>query len=769
VFKYFIKQYFRSIFRRKLFSFINIIGLAFAIAFIILIGQFIYFELSYNEGFKDLDNMYRLVDNEGKNYNLDYRTKDLILEKIPGVKDACLLNRFGIDLNVNEKVFRIEDMLIVDNRFFNFFDLDFIYGNADDALTTIDGIVLTETTAKNIFGTSDVIGKGVQLNHQYNMIITGVVKDLLENLSFNAQIFVSSENTPEQRLVYKMTCVTYDGKDDSKCQYLFNIFVKLGKNSDIKTIEKQISNFNSLNKIYFSQDVSLTPFKSNYLDTEITDYDLKHGNVDLIKILTIIGGIILFLAVINFINLATAGYKYRLTEISVKKCFGAKRNNLISQLLTESLFTCFISGSLGIIIAELFLPYFNQFVDKSLTLRIFVDPVFLTLFISFLFMLGILTGFFPATILSKISPLLLIKLNSFIKRQGSGSRGILTTFQFAITIILISALIIINGQINFVKHKDIGFNTEHLLYLKIHYTLGDKVQVLRDKLSQFHSVKSLTASLGIPGEVNMRCDQHDAIVIDSSSLETFGFKIIKGRNLLPGDINKACLVNTEALKNFRDGDFHGHKVNGSEVVGVVSDFNYSSLYNKTGPLVLLFNNWGSSHITMRISRNIGETIEYINRTWKEVCGNYPLEFGFYDDHFASMYKKDENLASLVSLFSILAIAISCMGIFGLSVFQSEQKIKEIGIRKVLGASTLEVVYLLTRSFSKWVLYANVLAVPAAYYFLNEWLQNFAYRIEISWWMFVLSGGIALVIAMATVSYQAIKAATANPIESLRYE
>ena len=769
MFKNFIKYYFRNLFRRKLFSFINITGLAFGIAFIILIGQYIYFEFSYNKEIKDVDNIYRLVDNEGKNYGLDYRTKDLILEKIPGVEGACLLNKYGIDLNINDKVFQIKDMLVVDSCFFNFFNLTFIYGNANDALSNIDNVVLTETTAKNIFGTPDVVGNTVQLNHQNDMLVTGVVKDLSENMSFNAQIFVSSENSPKQRLLYKMSCVTYDGKDDSQCQYPFNIFVKLDKHADIQTIGKQISAFNKINEVRFAKDVSLTPFNNNYLNTEINDRDLMHGNVDLIRILSIIGIIILLLAVINFINLATAAYKYRLTEISVKKCFGADRKSLIRQLLTESLFTCFISGLLGIFVAELFLPYFNQFVDKPLSLQIFNNPVFLILFISFLLTLGLLTGFFPALILSRISPLQLFKLTSLLKGTGGSSRGFLTTFQFAITIILISGLIIINGQIDFVKHKNIGFNTDHLLYVKVHYTLQDKVETLSDKLREFHNVKSLTATMGIPGEIHMSTDGHEAIVIDSTSIKTFGFKIVKGRNLLPGDLNKSCLVNLEAFKKFKDGDFQGHKVNGSDVVGVVSDFNYASLYNKTGPLVLLYNNWGMSHITIRTTGNVGETIDYIKKIWKDICTGYPLEYGFYDDHFASMYKKDENLASLVSIFSILAIVISCMGIFGLSVFQSEQRIKEIGIRKVLGATTSEIIYLLTKSFSKWVLFANVIAIPLAYYFLNEWLQDFAYKIEITWWMFALAGGIAFLIALITISIQAIKAATANPINSLRYE
>jgi len=293
-----------------------------------------------------------------------------------------------------------------------------------------------------------------------------------------------------------------------------------------------MSGFYELNKIRFPQKVSLTPMNNNYFNTEISDSDLMHGNVELIKILSIIGIIILLLAVVNFVNLATAAYKYRLTEISVKKCFGANRQILIRQLLTESLLTCMISGLLAIVFAELFLPYFNQFVEKPLTLQIFSAPVFLILFILFLFVLGFLTGFFPAVILSKISPIQLFKLNPFLKGSGNSLRGILTVFQFSITIILISGLIIINRQIDFVKHKNLGFNTDQLLYLKVHYTLAKKTKALTDKLHQFHGVKSLTKTLGIPGEVQMSADSHEVIVIDSTSLETFGFKIIKGRNRL---------------------------------------------------------------------------------------------------------------------------------------------------------------------------------------------------------------------------------------------
>ncbi|MFQ5631660.1 MAG: FtsX-like permease family protein, partial [bacterium] len=470
------------------------------------------------------------------------------------------------------------------------------------------------------------------------------------------------------------------------------------------------------------------------------------------------------LAVINFVNLTTAGYKYRLTEFGIKKCLGVSERILKTQLLIESFLFCLFASLLGIMIAEIFLPQFNQFVDKSLQIQIFTDIRFSILFILFIAFLSIIAGILPAVILSKISPLQLFQLSPYLKGSGSAYRNILSVFQFGVTIALICGLLVMSKQIDYVKHKDKGFDTEHLLFLKIHYKMGKQIKALTDKLEQYHNMKSMTITGGIPGKINMSLSGHEAIVVDSNTVQTFGFKVVQGRNLLPGDLNKACLINATALNKFYNGDFRGHEVNGIEIVGVVSDFHYSPLYKQTEPLALMFYDWGGNHITMRIAGPVDEAIAYINKTWMEICPNYPFDLQFYDEAFAAMYRKDENLASLISIFSILAVVISCLGIFGLAFFQSEQRVKEIGIRKVLGATVLEITTMLTKNFTRWVLVANLIAWPVAYYAMNKWLQNFAYRINIELWMFVLAGGLALLIALLTVSTQAIRAALANPVE-----
>ncbi|HEX9652655.1 MAG TPA: ABC transporter permease [bacterium] len=764
-----IRVFARTLLRRKLFSFINLSGLAFGIAFIILIGQFLYFEFSYNRFFKNIDHIYRLVDATENDYRVDYRVGDAIVENIPGVKNTGLMNDRQVEVNHGEQVFQFDHLLYVDIGFFEIFEFPFVHGDAGNALRTVEAVVLTESTARRLFGSDDPIGRELVFDHEYEMMVTGVVQDLPPNTSFRADLFVSAENTRQKRLPLSMSCLEYDGKDDSQCKYPFNIFVELHEQADIAAVALQIPALFNLEDYRFPDKVSLTSFKTNYFDTQYGDHDLAHGNLGLVKILSWIGLIVLALAVINYVNLTTAGYKYRLTEIGIKKCLGVNARILRTQLLTESFLFCLCAALLGITIAEAFLPHFNQFIGKPLQIEIFTDLRVTSMFAGFLLFLSLAAGFLPAVMLSRISPLQLFKFGPLAKSGASGYRSALSVFQFGVTIVLICCLLVMSKQIDYVKHKNTGFDTEQLLYLNIHPKMRDRLPALTDRLAQYHGLKSLTITNGIPGKININLDHFDAIVIDSNTVKTFGFEIVQGRNLLPGDLNQACLINAAALSKFANNDFLGQEVNSSAIVGVISDFHFASLHKKIAPLVLLYSDWGGQHLTMRISGPVDEAIAHITQSWKDLCADYPFDLQFYDETFAAMYRQEENLATLISIFSILAVVISCLGIFGLAVFQSQQRLKEIGIRKVLGATAAEIIAMLSGSFTKWVIAANLLAWPVAYFAATKWLQTFAYRIEIQWWMFAASGGLALAIALLTVSAQAIKAALANPVEALRYE
>lgn len=765
---YALRLFVRNLMRRKLFALLNITGLAFGIAFIILIGQYLYIEFGHNRIFKNVDQIYRLVNTKDNNYGIDYRVRDTIVENIPGIKNAALYNTGPTEVNYGDRVYEFDALAVCDENFLNMFGLRFVAGSAENALNTIESLVLTESTSRRIFGEQDPLGQILIVGHKEEMMVTGIVKDMPENTSFRAEMFASFENSPNRRLSYYINCMRHDGKEE--CRYPFNIFVELQDNVEASVVAQQIPGLFNSDDFRFPNEVSLTALKTDYLDTRYQDYSLLHGNIKLLRILSWIGVIILCLAVINFVNLTTASYKHRLIEIGVKKCLGVSKWRLRRQLIIESFGYCLCAALLGVVIAEIFLPYFNEYVEKPLQIQVFSNLNFSIMFAGFIILLSLLAGLAPAYILSRISPLRVFRLGSDWQGSGKTYRSILTVFQFGVSVTLICSLLVMSKQIDYVKGKDLGFDTEQLISLRIDREMGMKTKALTDKLRQHHGIKSLTLTNSIPGNVRTGMDDFAAITVDSSSMKTFGFKVIDGRDLLPGDFGKACLVNAAGLSKFETGDFRGQEVNGNEVVGVVSDFHYGSLHRQTGALALVYSDWGGvSHISIRLTGPVSGSIDYIKKIWQEICPDFPLNLQFYDEAFAAMYRKEENLATLISIFSVLAIVISCMGIFGLAVFQSEQKVKEIGVRKVLGATTAEITVLLTKNFTRWVILANIVAWPAAYYTMTNWLQSFAYRIELNWWMFALAGGIALVIALFTISFQAMKTAMANPVDSLRYE
>lgn len=763
----------RYMFKRKGFSLINIVGLAFGIAIIILIGQFLYFEFSYDRFHPKIDRIYQLVDTADNSYRIDYRIRDRILENIPQVENACLYNVFSVETNVEDRVFEFQHMLFVDPSFFEVFYFPFVYGDAHTSLASLDSVILTESVAERIFGSENPIGKPVLLEHEDKMFVSGVVKDFPLNSSFHADLFASAANTAAKRLKYSYNCLYYDGKDDSQCRYPYGIFLELSQNSDIPDVEEQICGLFTGEDFRFPNTLALTPFKRSYLHNQFSGSFQSHGNLGLLKILGGIGLLVLILAIVNYINLSTAAYKYRIKEIGIKKCIGVHRRSLVFQFLGESLIVCFIAAMLGLIIARVFLPFFNQFIDKPQKIEIFTNPQIFVMFISFILFLGTASGVYPAFVLSGIVPIQLLRTGggSGSGRSGTAFRNVLNMFQFAVTICLIVGLMIMVKQIRYVKHKDLGFETERLVTLKLHHKMGGATTALLDKLRQYPGISKMCLLNGIPGKINVTLDGFRSIIVDENFLETYGLKVVEGRGLLPGDIGKACLVNRTGLKEFENGNFRGNEVNESEVVGVVSDFHFSSFHQDIGPLALMHygTNWGSSHVSFRLSGSVQEGLEYIRAAWMDVCPDFPYEYHFVDEWFDTMYRKEENLAKLVSIFAVLAIVISCLGLFGLALFSAEQRTKEIGIRKVLGSSVKEIVMLLTKSSLKWALLSNLIAWPVSWFVMSKWLENFAYRTEISWWVYVVAGGSVLFIAIFTVSWQTLRAALADPVEALRYE
>ena len=769
--KNFIVTAFRYMYKRKGFSLINIAGLAFGIAIIILIGQFLYFEFSYDKFHPKLDHIYHVADTAEQSYRVDYRIRDRIIENIPQVNNACLYYSYATDLNAKDHVFEFDHVLLVDPSFFEIFNFPFIMGNGQTSLADTQSVILTESTSQRIFGSENPIGQLILLGHEDEMFVSGIIADFPENSSFQADLIASAENTKIKRLSYSMDCVTFDGVDDSQCRYPYGIFLELSPSADPAAVEKQINSMFTGEDYRYPNTLALTSFKQSYLHNQYRTSRLSHGNLGLLKVLSYIGLLVLVLAVMNYINLTTAAYNYRIKEIGVKKCLGVNRHSLIFQFMGESMVVCFIAAFLGLILAKLFLPFFNQFVDIPQQIQILTNTQFFAMFIFFVLFLGVSSGIYPAFILSGILPIQLLRTGGNSGNNRSYLRNILNVFQFAVTLCLIIGLVIMFKQIHFVKHKDLGFETDKLVNLKIHHSMDGLALSLQKKLQQYPGISDMTMTAGIPGRITMTMGGFKSIVVDNQFTKTFGLKIIQGRDLLQGDINKACLVNEAGLRKFENGDFLGKEVNSLEVVGVVSDFHYTSFHQKIGPMVLLYydSSWGRSHLSFMLSGSIQEGLEYIKSSWMTICPDFPFEYHFYDEWFDAMYRNEENLAKMISIFSVLAIVISCLGLFGLALFSAEQRTKEICIRKVLGSSIREIVLLLTKSTLKWALFANLIAWPVSWFVMSKWLENFAYRTEISWWVFAVASGSVLLIAVLTVSWHTIRAALADPVEALRYE
>jgi putative ABC transport system permease protein len=531
----------------------------------------------------------------------------------------------------------------------------------------------------------------------------------------------------------------------------------------------------------YVKDVGLISVKDMYLHDNTVSSDTKKGNPALLELITGIALIILILAIVNYINLAVAQRNRRNKETGIRKTIGAGRKDIILFYLTESVIVTLAAFAIALLFVEIFLPNFGRIVNSNLSVNPLTGfPINIILLLS-VFSIGIISGLGPALLLSSFNPVRIFNRNTIISGRKSYLRNFLTVFQFTVSIALIFCIIVIQKQIDFVKHSDLGFDKEQLLRLNVPPA---KVPVLINKLKQYSNIKDVSASLGAPGKINWLLgagiegkDQPiNCIFADSTFIKTFKIQLLKGRELLPGDYGKACMINETAYKYFDWKDLDNKKFNngregGFEVIGVVKDFHFSSLHNIIEPAAIIFSSdYAPGIISLRIKTGaIQEAMNYIRKVWKEVLLDQNMEYQFYDEVFNEMYVKEERFAKAIGLFALLAISISCMGILGLTIFSSERRSKEIGIRKVHGATVSELIFLLNKDFLRWVVIASIIAFPIGWYAMNKWLQDFAYKTDVSWWVFVLSGLSALLIALFTVSWQTWRTARRNPIEVLRYE
>ena len=786
MFWYYIKIALRDIRINRKISIINITGFAFAISICMAISLFLIKEHSYDRYHKNADHIVRLIDTKDNSSLIDYRVKDILLKNYSEIGNACLVLRSGhpVEIKYADKGFYLDDIMSVDNHFFEIFTVPFVAGKSSSPFININSAVISEKTAKILFGTETPLGKDILVWGNIPVTITGIIRDFPDNSSISAGLLVNAENDK-----FKFDQWIGDSRDLSTYRWPFQIYLQLNANVHPDDFTAKINSHVDLLKPFdkYYQKIGLLKLKDVYLHDPTTGSDTKQGNPGLLKLLGGIALIILMMAVINFINLTVAQQNKRNRETAVRKTLGANRSDILFHFLSESIIVIFLSFILGILLIWLLIPFYQTIFNTTTDINILFRFPYLIILPGTILIIGLISGIGPALVLSGISPVKIFNKSGVLTGKRNYLRNSLTIFQFMISIILIFCVIIVQRQIQYVKHKNLGFNEELLLRLdlpNIQVNDKQKVMVLLDEFRKSPNITCLSASSGVPGEIYMYMGSNmkntnknmsvPCMLVDTSFLETFGLKVIKGRNPGPGDYDKVCMINEAAYKYFDFESLENKRFNnfgGFDIIGVVNDFNYSSLHKVIGPVCIMFTSKSTpTAITIRFARDgVGQGMNFINNEWQKILTGYPIKYQFYDDWFDSMYRSEEYFATTISLFALLAIIISCIGILGLAIFSSERRTKEIGIHKINGARISEILVMLNKDFIILVTIAYLIAVPVAWYAMHKWLQSFAYKTELSWWIFALSGIIALGIALLTVSLQSWRAAARNPVEALRYE
>lgn len=784
----YFKTAFRNIFRNKFFSLINISGLAIGLSCCILLLLYNNHEISYDRHYKNADSVYRLWLNQELNgkvrespiTSLPYGPA--LVNEFPEVENmARISTRQGGNLNYGDKSFFVS-YLYADASLIEMFPLKVLRGDKSKALESSNSIVLTRSLAKKIFGEENPIGRNLELNNSRHLVVTAIVDDQPKNTHIQFKALLSLEyriNNPN----------SYKGWDGN---FSFYTYIILNKEANHEILEAKFlplmeEKVNKKSREYgAASTLHIMNIKDIYLHSN-TPYELmSSGNLSNIYIFSAIAIFILIIACINFMNLSTARSLKRAKEIGIRKVVGSYRFKLIKQFLGESILLCFVALIFALILVEIFLPVFNNFIDKSLSLYAFSAwEILLSLPVAVV-LVGFLAGSYPAFYISAFSPVKVLKGNLEQKRNKINHRNALVVLQFLISSILISCTIIIYTQLNYMTNKDIGYKKEGLISISLANEAQIKAYpILKNELLNITGVTNVTASSSIPvggltqnGYGPQGLDEivmMHALDVDEDFIKTFEMEIVKGRNFSSEfSLDKdAFLINETAAKRIgweepigkyirRDGN---HKV-----IGVVKDFHFKALHTPIAPLVITNNEQNLYRLLIRINpNNVNSTIAKIQEVWKKNLADQVFKYSFIDKYFERMYNKESKFGTIFIAFTILAIFIACLGLLGLSAFLSEQRTKEIGIRKVLGASTSTIFKLLSRKYIGLLLIANILAVPLSWYGINKWLDNFAYRIDISWWPFLIALITSVLISVLTLLAQMVKSSKARPIDSLNYE
>ena len=804
MFKNYFKIAWRNLRRNKSFSAINIFGLSIGIACCLIIMLFVQDELSYDRYNKKADRIVRVVfrgsinGEKMKEANVMPPVAQTLKADYPEVVQATRLRTDAPLVTYDDKTFKENEFAFADSNFFQVFTLPFLKGDAKTALTQPNTLVISATTAEKYFGKKDPIGKILSFNNT-SFKITGVMKDIPANSHFHFNLIASMVTLPESR-------------DPSWMTSNFYTYLVLPKGYDYKKLEAKLPeevakymgpqiqqafgmSLAEFNKKGNGVGLFLQPLTDIHLHSDL-NYDFEPGSD--IRYVYIFGAIALFMliiACINFMNLSTAGASKRSREVGIRKVLGSLKNELVRQFLLESILLTFIALLLAVVLVYLALPVFNELSGKELNLH-FKNNLFLLFGLAgFGLVVGALAGSYPAFYLSSFKPVTALKGKISAGKKSIGLRSGLVVFQFCISVILIVGTTVVYQQLKYIQNTKLGFDKDQVLVLHETGRLDKNEAILRKQLLQDQRVENVSISGYVPvgpsnGNNNMVYteDNSSQLVkaikyhVDEQYIPTLDMKLEAGRNFSKdfATDSSATIINETAAKTFGWGEkalgktLTGFKNNQGEkityhIIGIVKDFHFKSLHERISPLMMALGNNSGSIIVKVKTKDIAGLLASVKKEWSQFSNAALFSYSFMDDDFEATYRTEGKLSLILGIFAGLTIFIACLGLFGLVTFTAEQRTKEIGIRKVLGATVPNVVGLLSKDFLKLVIIANVISWPLAWWIMNKWLQDFAYRINISWWIFLLAGLAALLIALITVSFKAIKAALANPVESLRTE
>jgi len=792
--KNYFKIAFRNLWRHRAFSFINIMGLTVGMSACFLIFLYVKFELSYDSIHTKADRIYRVI--------ADIKTPTETLKaggpgwavvpnlrlEFPELEAAIRTSRTGMLITKGDQNFQEDNALFADSAFFQIFDFPLLQGNPATALKDQFNVVLSRTAAKKYFGNANPLGQTILLTgDKLPATVTGIMKDIPDNSIIRADMIISMTT-------YTMNI--HKGLDEQWGNYGSQAYLLLKPGANASALQSKFPAFmekrngTEMKKSQMYAILSLEPLRRVYLySTRIGGGDT--GNINNVYIFSIVAVFILSIACINFVNLTTARSSERAKEVGIRKVVGALRMQLARQFIGESVLLCLIAFVLTIGIVALLIPPFNHLAGKTISQGIFEHMSYWAGLFLAAIGIGLLAGIYPALVLSSFLPVTVLK-----GRFATGTKGILlrkslVVAQFTISIALIIATIVVYNQMNFMRGQDLGFSKDQMMVVNPN---GDPAKMaFRQAVETIPGVKSTTMSSSVPGGGNMGAYSEiqnikgemqianlDIYFVDWNYIDQYKIKMAAGRSFskdFQSDTTQAMVMNETAVKLFgystpQQAIGRRFKQWGREgtIIGVMKDFHYHSLQQDIKPLTMRIEPDGSNLVSISVSQaNLPATIAAIGSKWKTLIPGKPFSYFFVDEQFDKQYRSEERFGKLFLNFAVLAIFISCLGLLGLASYSTLQRTKEIGIRKAMGATVTNIVNLLSKDFLKLVLVSFFIAAPVAWYFMHKWLHNFAYRTDFSWWIFLIAGMMALVIAMVTISSQAIRAALTNPVKSLKAE